>query len=379
MNCSVSGSGLIPLGRAIAEARAVGTARNERVCVVGGVVRDLLMGRAVGDYDLDLVVEGSAREFAGDLQRVVGGELKEHGSFLTCKLSAPFQCGDQERVFKSDAGPPDAPSGVVLSEIDIVTARTEVYPQPGALPQVVAARLEEDLARRDFSCNAMALSLAAYERCVGEPPGSVDGARLADYSAQHHFLDPFNGVADLRTGVVRILHAGSFIDDPTRLFRAVRYACRLGFSLETSTEEEFARAVSHGALRTISVRRVWNEVVTTLDEEDAVGTLSEMLGRGLFAHFPLVDATLLGALEEPLKRIAANRVGERAEDVISARKMVFLGLGLQARKEPLIVQLQESRSLVRGARALLDSGGSVGAVQVAGVSPAQLLAHKALR
>jgi tRNA nucleotidyltransferase/poly(A) polymerase len=374
MSWSDTSSGSISLSTAISEALTVSTTRGERVCVVGGVVRDLLMGRAVGDYDLDLVVEGSAREFAIALQRVVGGELKEHTTFLTCKLTAPFS-SLREGVTHS-VGATNEP---LLSEIDIVTSRSEVYHRPGALPQVVAASLEEDLARRDFSCNAMALSLAAYQICFRESPGFVDGRRLGEFAAQHHFFDPCNGLADIRNGELRILHPRSFVDDPTRLFRALRYASRLGFSLESSTEGSFRQAVSDGVLQTISARRIWNEVVTVLEEAAAQEILREGLDRGLFMYFPLVDEALLGSIEEPLNRLAASRDKEQVEDVISARKMVVFVRGLQQGKEALITALQESRTLVRGAREVLICITRGDAQPPQSFSRAQLLASLALR
>ena len=160
------------------------------VYVVGGAVRDLLTGEERAD--LDLVVEGDVRPLAERL----GGELLEHERFRTASVSLD--------------------SGVV----DIAQARAESYPQPGALPEVRPATITEDLARRDFTINAMAVPLAE------------DG----------ELLDPHGGIDDLRAGLVRIIHGRSFIDDPTRGLRAARYVARLGFELETATEARLAEA-----------------------------------------------------------------------------------------------------------------------------------------
>jgi tRNA nucleotidyltransferase (CCA-adding enzyme) len=168
------------------ELAAIRDAAGDPVYVVGGAVRDLLLGR--GRADLDLVVEGDAATLAGRL----GAETVEHERFATAK--------------------------VVLDghELDIASARSETYPHPGSLPQVApAASIEDDLGRRDFSVNAMAVSLG------DEPPLLVD---------------PHGGRADLEAGLLRVLHSQSFVDDPTRAIRAARYAARLGFELEPGTE-----------------------------------------------------------------------------------------------------------------------------------------------
>lgn len=167
------------------ELQAVREASEAPVYLVGGAVRDLLLGR--GRADLDLVVEGDAAALAARL----GATTAEHERFGTAK--------------------------VVLDghEVDVAAARRETYPEPGALPVVEPAEsIEQDLARRDFTINAMALSL--------EDPAEP--------------IDPHGGAADLEAGLLRVLHPGSFVDDPTRALRAARYAARFGFALEPETE-----------------------------------------------------------------------------------------------------------------------------------------------
>jgi tRNA nucleotidyltransferase (CCA-adding enzyme) len=160
-------------------------AGEEPVYLVGGAVRDLLLGR--GRADIDLVIEGDASALAAKL----GADLVEHQRFATAK--------------------------VVLDghEVDIATARAETYSHPGALPEVRPARLEDDLIRRDFTINAMAIPLK------GKP----------------ELIDPRHGYVDLEAGALRVLHEGSFVDDPTRALRAARYAARFGFVPEPRTEE----------------------------------------------------------------------------------------------------------------------------------------------
>jgi tRNA nucleotidyltransferase (CCA-adding enzyme) len=164
--------------------RVAAAARGKDVYLVGGAVRDLLLGRGRGD--VDLVVVGDAAELAAAL----GVEVVEHERFATAKVRLDGH------------------------EVDVASARAESYPHPGALPQVEPADgIEADLARRDFTVNAMAVPL------LGEPG----------------LIDPYGGRADLEAGLLRVLHPRSFVDDPTRALRAARYAARFGFELENET------------------------------------------------------------------------------------------------------------------------------------------------
>ena len=148
--------------------------------LVGGAVRDLLLGR--DRTDLDIAVEGDAAAVG----RRLGGEVRTHERFATATVHT---------------------AGL---ELDLATSRSESYPEPGALPEIQPATLSEDLARRDFTLNAMAVPLA------GDP----------------ELIDPHGGLEDLERGALRVLHDGSFVDDPTRALRAARYAARYGFDLD---------------------------------------------------------------------------------------------------------------------------------------------------
>jgi tRNA nucleotidyltransferase (CCA-adding enzyme) len=192
---------------------------------VGGVVRDLLLG--ADGVDLDVAVEGSAEALAD----VPGYEPERDELFLTGRLVA----GDQE--------------------IDVAQTRAETYSQPGALPDVRPAPIGEDLARRDFTVNAMAFPLTG-------------GAEL---------LDPHGGLDDLRAGRLRILHDRSFVDDPTRALRAARYAARFGFDLEPGT----ARLLAEADLSTVSDDRVQNELQKIAAEEDPAGALQLVVDWGV--------------------------------------------------------------------------------------------------
>jgi tRNA nucleotidyltransferase (CCA-adding enzyme) len=197
--------------------------------LVGGPVRDAVLGRA--PLDLDITVVGPAPQLAERLAEHFGGRLTSHDRFGTAVVQMPDW------------------------HVDVATARRETYPQPGALPEVEPSDLDEDLRRRDFSYNAMALRL---DRDLGE------------------LCDPLGGLADLQARVTRALHERSFVDDPTRIIRAARYAARFGCRLEPLTQRWLEAAVAGGALGTVTGQRLWGELSRLLAEEsapDAVGLL----------------------------------------------------------------------------------------------------------
>ena len=183
--------------------------------LVGGTVRDMLQGRS--RTDIDLVVEGDGMGFACRLARKVDGRFTPHPEFLTATV--------------------EFPDG---NSLDVATARSETYQQPGALPRVAPASIDIDLERRDFTINAMAVAL--NERCIG------------------NLVDPFEGRADLAKRLVRILHERSFVDDPTRLFRAVRFEQRLRFRLEKGTQKRFREAVTEGMIERLSGPRLLEQL-----------------------------------------------------------------------------------------------------------------------
>jgi tRNA nucleotidyltransferase (CCA-adding enzyme) len=192
-------------GAEIKTAESLGMA----VHLVGGAVRDLLLGRA--SPDLDLVVEGDGIAFAARLAEEVGGRLVSHPAFGTASIEGA-------RALEVTA----------LGRIDVASARRERYEAPGQLPRVEPASIAEDLRRRDFSVNAMAVALAP--------------ARFGRLS------DPFGGQGDLRRRWLRPLHPLSFVEDPTRIFRAARYGARLGFRLPGAGRQALATALRASAL-----------------------------------------------------------------------------------------------------------------------------------
>jgi tRNA nucleotidyltransferase (CCA-adding enzyme) len=211
---------------------AVAAVRDDRgVYLVGGTVRDILLGEP--GFDVDLAVEGDGVRFAEALARRLGGRARSHDAFGT----AVVEHGHDERV-------------------DIVTARRERYKAPAALPVVEPGTIADDLARRDFTVNAMAASLAAD-----------DLGRL---------VDPFHGRDDLAARTIRVLHDGSFVDDPTRIFRAIRYASRYDFDLDEHTFELARSAVDAGLVARLTPARLRDELVLLLDECQAPASIRQL-------------------------------------------------------------------------------------------------------
>ena len=207
----------------VAEAAGAGTP----LYLVGGAVRDLLLGRP--PLDLDLVLEGAADVWARALAGRHGWRVTGHPAFGTATIHLPPEI----------APPPTHPG------LDFVTARRENYPQPGQLPQVTPADLAADLARRDFTINALALALNP---------------------AAPALLDPHGGQADLDAGLIRALHAASFRDDPTRILRAARYAARFAFAVEPQTAGWITAALTAQTMDHLTPARVWHELARTLGE-----------------------------------------------------------------------------------------------------------------
>ena len=193
--------------------------KQQRLYLVGGAVRDLFLGWP--NLDLDLVLEGDAPELARQLVETRGGDIITHPRFGTATVR----------------------QGTI--SLDLVTARSETYARPGALPTVSPGAIEDDLFRRDFAINAMAVCL--------------------DHAHFGELVDPYGGNNDLAQGLIRILHRESFRDDPTRIWRALRYEQRLGFKLESDTEELLRRDVA--MMDKVSGDRLRHELERILEED----------------------------------------------------------------------------------------------------------------
>ena len=205
----------------------------QNVYLVGGSVRDLLIGREANDVDLTVV--GDACELAKRFAAATGGECTLHERFGTATVA-------------TDAG-----------NIDLVTARRERYPTPGALPEIEASTLEDDLLRRDFTVNAMAMSLE-----------------------DNTLTDNHGGRADLDAGLIRPLHTYSFYEDPTRIFRATRYSVRLNFMIPELTQFRMMYAAGNGALDTVSGDRIRRELEKATLESNPLPIFQSMNALGLF-------------------------------------------------------------------------------------------------
>jgi tRNA nucleotidyltransferase (CCA-adding enzyme) len=229
----------------------------ERAFLVGGAVRDLLLGAT--HPDLDIAIEGDAPAAA----RRLGANPVAHERFATATV-------DLEGV-----------------RVDLASTRSERYSSPGALPDVEPATLERDLARRDFTVNAMAVPLA------GEP----------------ELIDPHEGLEDLRAGVLSVLHPNSFVDDPTRALRAARYSARLGFEIEPATFSLMATA----DLRTVSEDRIEAELRRIATEESAPAAFELLAQWGLGGIDQGVGARLAA-----LQRILAEPAWAELVDLADA-------------------------------------------------------------
>jgi tRNA nucleotidyltransferase (CCA-adding enzyme) len=243
----------------VAAARALARRRGVRLYLAGGVVRDLLSRRPVRDVDLVVEAdEAGAAAFVRDLARELSASARPHGRFGTAVVTLP----DGDRL-------------------DVAAARRETYSSPGALPAVAfPAAIDEDLARRDFTVNAMALALSPERR-----------PRL---------VDPFGGAADLSRRTLRVLHPASFVDDPTRALRAVRYANRYGLRLDAATRRAISRAIDEGAFDRVSGDRLRRELVKVFEEPRRAAAVRLLRRLG-------IDRAIAPALgrvprEEPLLR-----------------------------------------------------------------------------
>ena len=256
--------------------------RVEAVYLVGGAVRDILLGEP--GFDVDIAVEGDAIAFARALAEPLGGRVTAHEKFGT----AAVLYGEHERV-------------------DVVTTRTEFYDAPAALPSVERAAIREDLFRRDFTLNAMAVSLKA-----------ADFGRL---------VDPFGGRRDLETGTLRVLHNLSFIDDPTRIFRAIRYESRYGLRLEEHSLRLARSCIELGLVGDLSTSRLRDELIALLEEGETRHSILRLgeLGadRAIHAHLHADEeaADLLARLLELRAQYGVDVPAWRLGLVVLARSL----------------------------------------------------------
>jgi len=205
--------------------------------VIGGFVRDLIMN--VRNYDVDIVIEGNAIEFAKSFADTLKGSLVIHKKFGTATVVMPWGLASHGRF-----------------KVDIATARKERYEFPAALPDVEFSSLRDDLYRRDFTINAMAVAL-----------NSRNFGQLIDF---------FNGQRHIKEGIISVLHRQSFIDDPTRIFRAVRFEQRYGFKIDKKTENLIKNAIKKDMFGRTGNMRIRDELILILKEEDPMRAIKRM-------------------------------------------------------------------------------------------------------
>ncbi len=201
--------------------------------LAGGIVRDLLLAKR--NLDIDFVVEGDATAFAKSLAIDRGGSILEYKPFGTATWTLDATAGETQTKA----------AGETPAHVDFVTARCETYAHPAALPAVSSSDILRDLLRRDFSINALAIQMSPAER-------------------SGILLDACGGADDLRLKLIRALHPNSFVDDPTRILRAARYASRLQFQIEANTDRWMRAALP--LLRRVSGQRLRNEIDLILRE-----------------------------------------------------------------------------------------------------------------
>lgn len=233
--------------------------------VVGGFVRDLLLNQP--NLDLDLVVEGDAIALARALEKKLGGRVHGHTRFGTAKWILEERKDERRKMKGKNLSSIISP----LSSLDFTSARTEFYAHPSALPEVEMSSIKQDLRRRDFTINTLAICL--------------------DPERYGQLLDPFGGEEDLRRGLIRALHNLSFIEDPTRILRAVRFEQRFGFKIEPRTAQLIGDALDMVAR--VSGERLRHELELIFEESEPEKTMVRLneldVLRAILPQFEFID------------------------------------------------------------------------------------------
>jgi tRNA nucleotidyltransferase (CCA-adding enzyme) len=306
---------------------------------VGGCVRDLYLGR--GNFDLDFVVEGATAQGSEDkssadqvvtypavalaqcLESLYPGRLKvvaKHDRFQTATLE--FMAGQK-------------------LEVDLATARTEFYEFPAALPTVEASSLRQDLFRRDFTINALAICLN---------PGQY--GEVVDY---------FGGLDDLEARLIRILHPFSFIEDPTRIVRAARFAARLDFSLESRTKQQAERAIGMGIFDNLGGVRLRTELRLILESShrlDALDLLGEMGGKLRYLDAELTYGPTVRQLIRRAERLIERTTDGGTEGIVFQGRawVVYLGLLVSQLSTDSLARVLDRLQLANDDIAHIESG-----------------------
>ena len=216
---------------------AITSEKKIKCYLVGGAVRDIILGKI--PKDLDFVVDKKAENISSEIALELNGDVLSNSEFGTSKLS------------------------VKKSIYDIANARSETYAHPGALPKVTRNSIDKDLWRRDFSINSVAIQLTQDE--------------------DWQILDPTDGLTDISHGTIRVLHNKSFVDDPTRIFRAVKYSIRFGFSIDEKTEKLIGNCIKSNYINKISGNRILSEVSQILEEDHFKASIQLLSSLGILS------------------------------------------------------------------------------------------------
>jgi len=284
--------------------------------LVGGIVRDALL--KIPNFDIDIVVEGDGIKFAREL-----------AAGFECKLECHQKFGTAVLVLKSG------------QHIDVASARIEYYESPAALPTVERGSIKQDLSRRDFTINTMAVSL--NKKNFGE------------------ILDFFGGREDLKNKVIKVLHKMSFIEDPTRIFRAVRFEKRLGFKMDPYTEKLARTTINMNIVSRLNGVRIRDELIYIFNEENSQEAIKRLYGLGALKKIGIkvkADAEFMGQLKKILKCYRELKVFYSSSGGIKRWRLLFTlllkGIGsdkieswcswLKVRKKDINIILETCRS-----------------------------------
>ena len=245
-----------------------------RCYLVGGAVRDIILGKT--PKDLDFVVDKKAENISSEIALELNGEVLSNSEFGTSKLS-----------FKK-------------SIYDIANARSETYAHPGALPKVTRNSIDKDLWRRDFSINSIAIQLTQDE--------------------DWQILDPTDGLADISHGTIRVLHDKSFVDDPTRIFRAIKYSTRFGFSIDEKTEKLIGDCIKSNYINKISGNRILSEVSQILEEDHFKTSIKLLSSLGILSSIHPKKAQIL----HDIQTIKQNTKSLSKTKIINSELMMLL-------------------------------------------------------
>lgn len=285
--------------------------------IVGGFVRDLILD--LPSQDFDIVIEGEAITFAKDLAKSLGGRVVSHSRFGTAKWIISEEKG---QIAKAIFGKEDLNLDLLPDHLDLISARTEFYEKPAALPTVERSSIKMDLHRRDFTINTLALQLD------GEHFGTL--------------YDFWGGMEDIHDGKIRVLHALSFVDDATRMLRAVRFAQRFGFRIESRTLSLLKNNLA--LLNEISGARLLHEFNLILQEAEAVSMLDAAHELGIMTaiHPDLPwNSTISQRLARALTQLGNGSVSTHKATDLSERQIIAYCLWLENLSEESLAKVNE--------------------------------------